>query len=130
MKNLKKIREIRGLKQSEVAKAVMIDQGTLSRYERGERHPDSDVLAKLSRFYNVATDYLIGNIDVPVSPKAIEFVEEYKKKSTDSLLKEYDLHAGDFNLTKNQQREIIELLKTSSVEEVEKLLRVWKAMRD
>jgi transcriptional regulator with XRE-family HTH domain len=130
MENLRKIRVSKGMKQSEVARAVQIDQGTYSRYERGERHPDSVTLSKLSKFFNVSIDYLIGNIDVPLSPGEIRFLEDMKKKSTDALLEEYDLHDAGSDLSQDQQREIIELLKTSSLDEIEKMLKVLRAMKE
>jgi transcriptional regulator with XRE-family HTH domain len=129
MENLKKIRKDRGIKQSEVARAIQVDQGTLSRYERGESKPDADTLKKLSEFFDVAIDYLVGNIGHPVSPKQVDFYYDYKKKSTEALLDEYDLHAGGVPLTKEQQATLLDLLKNSTIEEVDKMLKIFKAMQ-
>jgi transcriptional regulator with XRE-family HTH domain len=130
MNNLKKIREKHGYTQDYVAKKIGVSESTYSRYESEKRKLDSDTLKKLSELFNVSIDYLTGNIDEPISPAEIRFLEDMKKKSTDALLEQYDLHDAGKDLSQDQQREIIELLKTSSLDEVEKMLKVLRAMKE
>lgn len=60
MNRIRDLREDRDLKQSDVAKAIGIDQKTLSNYETGKTNPDSFAIIKLADFFNVSADYLIG----------------------------------------------------------------------
>lgn len=55
----------KNLLQKEIAKAVNISLRSYQRYESGERKPDSDVLIKLSNYFNVSVDYLLGLSDNP-----------------------------------------------------------------
>lgn len=60
---LKRLREERNLSQAEVAKALGLDRTTYIKYERGGSIR-RNVLA-LARFFNVTTDYLLGNDAAP-----------------------------------------------------------------
>ena len=67
MKRLRDLREDRDLRQIDVANSTGIDQKTLSNYETGKTNPDSEALIKLSRFFGVSVDYLIGISDLSIS---------------------------------------------------------------
>lgn len=58
--NLKEIRKNKNLTQKEVADHLLCSPTVYSRYETGVRQPPADVLIKLSDFYGVTVDYLIG----------------------------------------------------------------------
>lgn len=57
---LKDLREDNDLLQRDVAEYLNIRQNTYSQYENGQRQLPIDVLIKLSEFYKVSTDYLLG----------------------------------------------------------------------
>ena len=57
---LKELREESNLTQSEIAKYLNIKQNTYSQYENEKRQLPIDVLIKLSKFYKVSTDYILG----------------------------------------------------------------------
>ncbi len=58
---LKKIRFQHGMTQKEVAAGIQCTPAVYSRYERGEREPSIETLLKLSSFFGVTVDYLLGN---------------------------------------------------------------------
>lgn len=58
---LKELRENKGLTQSELAKILSVSPSSIGMYEQGRREPDSETLRKLSSFFNVTIDYLLGN---------------------------------------------------------------------
>ena len=60
MNRLKLLREERKLTQTEVAAFLGVGRNTLSRYETGERAPDTDTVARLAGYFDVTTDYLLG----------------------------------------------------------------------
>lgn len=65
MKRLKELRTQRNLTQKDVADVLQISRPAYTNYETGKRNLDNEALLKLSEFYNVSTDYLLGN-DEPI----------------------------------------------------------------
>ncbi len=63
MKNLKKLRESKGLSQMQLAMKLGMNQNTVSRYENGEREADYQTLIMIADFFDVTIDYLIGRTD-------------------------------------------------------------------
>lgn len=72
---LKKLRELKGLTQVEVAEHFGIATRTLQHYEKGSRNPDYDRVILLAKYFNVSTDYLLGATDTPLSYEG-ELTEE------------------------------------------------------
>jgi len=64
-KRLKEARIKAGYTQIEASKKLGISNGTLSGYERNYRDPDTEILNKMSKLYDVTVDYLLGNTDKP-----------------------------------------------------------------
>lgn len=54
------LREDNDLTQKYIAEILGISQGTYSRYESGILDMPTDILIKLSAFYHVSIDYLLG----------------------------------------------------------------------
>ena len=57
---IKDLREDRDLKQRQLAEYLNCSQQVYSNYELGQRDIPTDVLIRLSEFYNVSVDYLLG----------------------------------------------------------------------
>ena len=57
---LKKIREERHFSQKEISVVLCVRQNTYSQYETGVRQIPIECLIRLSRFYHVCVDYLLG----------------------------------------------------------------------
>ncbi len=57
---LKDLREDADLKQKDLAEYLHIKQNTYSQYENGQRQLPIEVLIKLSKYYGVSTDYILG----------------------------------------------------------------------
>lgn len=62
-RRLKDLREDRDLVQKEVASILGIDQRVYSNYELGKREIPVRYVIKLSKYYNVSTDYILGLSD-------------------------------------------------------------------
>lgn len=56
---LKKLREERGLSQSDFAKDIGLTRSAISMYELGKREPNLETLKKFADFFNVPIDELI-----------------------------------------------------------------------
>ena len=62
---LKKLRKNKGITQAELGKVLGVSPSTIGMYEQGRRTPDKNSLLALARFFNVTTDYLLGNDAAP-----------------------------------------------------------------
>lgn len=63
MNKFKQLRNEKNLTQVEIAKIFNIDQTTVSKWENGKAFPDTEILIKLAKFYDVSTDYLLSLSD-------------------------------------------------------------------
>jgi len=61
---IRKLREDNDLKQRELAEILNCSQRVYSNYERGDIDVPTEILIKLSKYYDVSTDYLLGLSDI------------------------------------------------------------------
>ena len=64
-RRIRDLREDRDLTQKQMAKELNCSQQVYSNYELGQRDIPTDILIKLSKFYNVSIDYILGISDIP-----------------------------------------------------------------
>lgn len=62
---IRDLREDRDLKQRNVAEFLNCSQRVYSNYELGQRDIPTDILIKLSEFYGVSVDYILGLTNNP-----------------------------------------------------------------
>ena len=63
-----RIRELRikfGVSQEKLGKILNLTQQAVARWENGSSEPDSENIQKLAKYFNVTTDYLLGNSNIP-----------------------------------------------------------------
>jgi len=53
-----------------------VSESTISLYESGKRTPNKDLLIKMSDYFNVSTDYLLGKTDIPNIESHYNFTEK------------------------------------------------------
>ncbi|WP_175471414.1 helix-turn-helix domain-containing protein [Fontibacillus panacisegetis] len=63
-KRIRGLREDRDLNQQQLAHYLNISQATYSRYENGNLDVPSSVLIKLSEYYGVSIDYILGQTNI------------------------------------------------------------------
>lgn len=97
--NLRIIRKQLGLSQKEVAEHLKCSPTVYSRYETGERQPSIDVLIKMSDFFGVSVDVLIGN-----TPHSV----------TKLTTTEHDLLVAFHNADDRARQDAIAILKSHS----------------
>ena len=66
---IRDLREDRDLKQKHLAEVLNCSQQVYSNYELGQRDIPTDVLIRLSHFYQVSTDYILGLTNNPKQNK-------------------------------------------------------------
>lgn len=62
---IRDLREDRDLKQRQLAEFLNCSQQVYSNYELGQRDIPTDILIRLSQFYGVSVDYLLGLTNNP-----------------------------------------------------------------
>lgn len=67
---IKKLRKGKGLTQTQFAAAFHVSNGTIAMWETGKRQPDMDTLDRLSDFFGVSLDYLLGKESAQDGPPA------------------------------------------------------------
>lgn len=123
---LKALRLFRDITQEELAKVFKISKGNISRYETGIREPDSDLLSDIAKFFDVTTDYLLGNTDNPKPIREMyeqagaEFSPErgYVKEEISKKLQDLDIQY--LQLAKKMKKENVD------PKAVDKLIEVLK----
>ena len=88
MIRLKELRKLKAVSQEKVAQNIGVSQRSYAYYENGQHIADYVTLIKLSKYFGVTIDYLIGAIDAPYGNKTtynIELVpeEEDERKMLD-----------------------------------------------
>ena len=64
-RRVRELREDNNVTQKEIAKMLSCSQQVYSNYELGQRDIPTDILIKLSKFYNTSIDYILGISDNP-----------------------------------------------------------------
>ena len=64
-RRIRDLREDRDLTQKQLAKELNFSQQVYSNYELGQRDIPTDILIRLSMFYKVSVDYILGISDNP-----------------------------------------------------------------
>ncbi|APX72890.1 helix-turn-helix domain-containing protein [Companilactobacillus allii] len=79
LNRLKLLRQNLGLTQQEVANKIGVSRASYSHMENGRNEPDNETLIKLSNFFGVSTDYLLGNDETPkwATPKDILDLKDF-----------------------------------------------------
>lgn len=79
---LRKLRNAKGLSQSEVSKKIGIAKGTISTYERNVKNPSMEIIIKLAVLYNVSVDYILGFTD-----RACIYLDDLSKENQQVVIK-------------------------------------------
>lgn len=94
---LKSLRLEKKLTQKDISEKLKISQPTYQQWESGKRNPSGETLQKFAVFFDVSTDYLLGNTDRKQSSK----FEQDLEKSLNSF------HSFDGKEMSDNDREII-----------------------
>jgi transcriptional regulator with XRE-family HTH domain len=97
MNRLRELRNEKGLSQKALAEILHCAQNTISQWENGTREMDAPVLKKISEYFSVSTDYILGTSDtkkdVPADayhPSLNEKDERDIQKKLESILADMD----------------------------------------
>mgnify|MGYP000019900443 CR=1 FL=1 len=63
IERLKELRFQKGLSQAQLAKETGLSQSAVAYWETGKRIPNAQAIIILARYFDVSTDYLLGEED-------------------------------------------------------------------
>lgn len=81
LKNLKKLRQEKGISQQVLADFILVSQQSVNKYENHKVEPDIDTIVKIADYFEVSVDYLIGRTDVKHSAEKLSFNDLNVKES-------------------------------------------------
>lgn len=64
IKNLRALRNEKGISQQQLADVILVSQQSVNKYENHDVEPDIDVLIKIADYFDVSLDYLVGRTDI------------------------------------------------------------------
>jgi transcriptional regulator with XRE-family HTH domain len=78
---IRELRKGRNLNQAELAELMQLTSGAMSSIELGKNNPTSELIIKLSEFFEVSTDYLLKGIESErtISENEQEIIEILRK---------------------------------------------------
>lgn len=107
-RNLKAIRTLQGITQTELAEKLQVKPQSISKYESGENFPTGKRLAKLIEILNIEPEHLLGEKEIQMISE-IQLLEKIKEKSNFVFeLKFLEDHLG--RGTEEHQNELRRLL--------------------
>ena len=87
-------------RQKDLATALGVNDNTISYFVSGKRMPNTEQIIKISDFFGVSADYLLGLSDTPTTDKDIQFICEYTGLSEMSVEALHNLKTVDDRLIK------------------------------
>jgi len=91
-KRLQLLRTEKGLTKKQMAEYLRIAESTYGKYELGKREPSLEIIIKLSKFFNVSVDYLLGLTDAKNTEEImINLNQHSNKKWTKEELREIEI---------------------------------------
>ena len=90
MKRMKELRQKKGISMEELATALNVSKSRVNMWENNGSVPRSDVLVKIAEYYNVPTDYLLGNnnsLEAPTDAKLNALQRNLGKLNEEELKK-------------------------------------------
>ncbi|MCF8002418.1 MAG: helix-turn-helix domain-containing protein [Halanaerobiales bacterium] len=119
-KRLKYLRKESDLYQKELAEKIGVSRTTITQYENGAREPNYEILKKLANFFEVSTDYLLGNTDQrrPAGKMETALIEDQKLLEIYESLK----HRKDLRMMFKETKE----LNPSTVKQIIEIIKTFK----
>ena len=101
LKNLRKLREEKGVTQKQLADVISVSQQSINKYENHNIEPDIDTLIKMADYFETSVDYIVGHSKIR---RKIEIVNSYDLNAEETKLVE------DYRKLSNKQRFSIALI--------------------
>lgn len=73
------------IKQKELAQYLEVTDNTISYFVKGKRTPNTEQIIKISKYFDVSADYLLGLSETPTNNKDEQFICDYTGLNLDSI---------------------------------------------
>lgn len=83
VKNLKYLRNLRGISQQQLADVIGTSQQSINKYENHNIEPDIGTLIAIADYFSTSVDYLVGHTDIN---RKIETVHQYDLNDDEASL--------------------------------------------
>lgn len=103
-KRLRDLLKEKNITQNQLSKIIGKTRQAVNNYTLGNTAPDSDTLIKLSEYFNVSADYLLGISDVKTTDKDIAYICEYTglcEETIEKLHKENNYYSNGIHMLNN-----------------------------
>ena len=109
MERLKDLRSQKGATQKNVADYLGITQQAYANYEGGKREPDAEMLLKVSEYFDVSVDYLLGrklkDTSAPLDDKVLSFALFGRTDIDDDVLEDVKRYAAFVEQRKKAEKD-------------------------
>lgn len=92
---IKDLRESRNMTQAELAKQLFVSDKTISKWEKGNSDPETEILIKMSQIFDVTLDYLLTGATKEKDTKVVSRIELACREDNIALLDGLDIEAFD-----------------------------------
>ena len=106
------LREAKELTQKELADRIGINRSVLNRIEQGTRPARDEEIKTIAQFFNVSTDYLLGN-DTPASTSLPPLTSKDEREISKDLENMIEALSGAAAMGDSDDEEDLEMLKAS-----------------
>lgn len=110
-KRLRYLREENDLSQIELAKTLNITSQALSQYELNKRMPDTEMVRRIAKYFNVSVDFLLGESDERTPAHKIKEEYESEEAEIEELMERFNVHLNGEVLTTEDKNSVIAFLK-------------------
>lgn len=90
-KNLKTLRQQRGITQQQLADYLCVDKTSISKWEHGANYPNQNIQVMIADYFGVSIDYLLGREEkqysVNVSSEAQLLIDKISTLSDEEVAK-------------------------------------------
>ena len=128
MMTLKEYRQEKGIRQDEVAKFLNVSRATYSRYESGKIKMTPDIVIRLSDFYNVSSDFIMGDIHYPITKNKFDTIKKLTNDEVNFILGSKELK--DNRTLYQKQHELVELFNSLNIDELRKVIKIIRALQE
>ena len=109
---LKKLRVEKAISQYKLAELLGFSRGQIANYEQGRREPDHSTLQKIAAFFNVSTDYLLGNDGTSfATPEIIKVIDKKMPKDLKKILEQQEIMFSGTPLDEEDRQEILDIIQ-------------------
>ena len=107
--NLRSLRARANISQAELAAKLGISQQTYSKYENRSSNPDSEMIVKLSAFYGVSSDSILG-IEPKTNEAAFKLGSYRDEKNERNVCNDAERCKSETGLSQEQLNEITKIV--------------------